>query len=391
MFQKASGDLQMVAPAISNSAHSLDPQNTVAGWSFSAEDLRAALDGKILLNPSIDLSNACNLNCAYCFIEEKNSSRKVRRPTELTIEEITEVLGDFATAGTRTVNIVGAGEPTIDPYFKQVITAIAELGLTPFLFTNGIRLATDVGLVDFLYSAGATVVLKYNSIDHSLQDLVAGQPGYSDQRDRALASLLSRGFASSTPTRLALDVIAFQGNYFELSAIHRLCRTRNIHPLIADFIPTGRTEGGAFVGQASSQNLDIHSQKRIASVLRPLENHQRLGLFQELKTIDASEFGIHRLGRHAYYSGGACTQSLGLYVDIQGNIWPCVARSRIVDGKLTSGWLGNTRLGTKPSVLWKTDPYLQEVRAAFTGACDYKPVLSPPAQFVPVTSLSRQA
>ena len=37
-------------------------------------------------------------------------------------------------------NIVGAGEPTIDPYFEDIIRFISGRGMTTVLFTNGIRL-----------------------------------------------------------------------------------------------------------------------------------------------------------------------------------------------------------------------------------------------------------
>ena len=87
------------------------------GWDFDTETLRRAIRGEVMPNPSIDLGNPCNLNCPYCFVEEKFSPRKVRRSDELSIEETRAVIKDFHAAGACTVNIVGAGEPTIDPHF----------------------------------------------------------------------------------------------------------------------------------------------------------------------------------------------------------------------------------------------------------------------------------
>lgn len=351
-------------------------QDTISGWHYSEADLLGALRGDLLLNPSIDLSNACNLNCGYCFIEEKNSSRKVRLPSELTIDETIAVIDDFANAGARTVNLVGAGEPTTDPNFDQIVIAIAGRGLTPVVFTNGIRLAHDPKAVDLLHDSKATVVLKYNAADHSIQDLVAGRAGYAVQRDHALECLVARGFTKANPTRLGLDIIAFEGIFHELPAIHRWCRARNIYPLIADFIPTGRTEGGHFVGIASAQHLPPTSQEELLRILRPLNEEKRRWLISELAAIDAREFGIGRIGGQAYYGGGACTQSLGLYVDIQGNIWPCVARTRNMSGVLKPGFLGNIRQGDTASNVWRNHPYLEHVRSTFNGSCPYKASLN---------------
>lgn len=352
-----------------------DRRNTVAGWSFSEEELTAALRGTVLLNPSIDLTNACNLNCPYCFIEEKNSTRKARRPDELTVSEILAVLSDLAENGARTVNIVGAGEPTVDPFFAEIVAEMARLELTPVVFTNGVRIAQEPGAADALWNVGATVVLKYNSTNGPVQDLVAGRDGYASLRDAALTRLVQKGFSAPTPTRLALDTIAFQGNYAELPAIHRFCRSHNIHPLIADYIPTGRTEGGAFFGHQATQHLPVAARSSVSGILQPLDCGQRQTLFAELAEIDRREFGIERPPHCAYYSGGVCSQSLGIYVDIQGNIWPCVARARVVGGERLSGLLGNVRHGQKPSVIWRAHPYFRSLRDNYTGACPYKPAL----------------
>ena len=95
--------------------------NSIAGWTFSEQEIHQAINEYRLLNPSIDLSNLCNLNCPYCFTEGKNSERKLRLPNELSIDDTISILGDFASSGAKTINIVGAGEPTIDPHFELVV------------------------------------------------------------------------------------------------------------------------------------------------------------------------------------------------------------------------------------------------------------------------------
>lgn len=341
------------------------------GWHFDAATLQKALRAEIMPNPSIDLGNPCNLNCPYCFVEEKLSRRKVRRPNELSIEETRAVIEDCHAAGAATVNIVGAGEPTIDPHFEEVITLIASLGMVPVVFTNGIRIAREPAVARFLYCQDATVVLKFNSRNPVLQDLVAGRRGYTSLRDQALETLLDTGFASHSPTRLALDTLAFRGNLAELPSIYRWCLERNIHPIVSEYIPTGRTEGGRFVGHASLPP-DPEARRAICKALDPLTQEDRLWLATQLGGI-RRELGLDAGGPCAYYGGGVCTQLLGVYVDISGNIWPCVARTALEDAGLAPARLGNVRQGDLPSTLWRSHPYMAFVRARFDGSCPYKP------------------
>ena len=353
-----------------------DLLNSLAGWSFSENEIQEATAGSRMLNPSLDLSNPCNLNCPYCFIEEKNSPRKARFPDELSIQETFAVIDDFADSGAGTVSLVGAGEPTIDPYFEEIVLHIARHQMTPVIFTNGIRLARDKSLIQILYESSASVVLKFNSLSSRIQDLVAGRDGYVALRNRALEALLDWGFNKTYPTRLAFDIITFRGNFSELPQIHRLARRQNIHPVLADYIPTGRTSGGTFQGLASIGNRSLKERLEIQMILEPLTAQQRHALFEKLEQIDKDEFGISRDGGAAYFSGSSCTQALGVYVDVHGNIWPCVARSKAINRKLVPGKLGNIRAGDLPSRIWEKDRYLAALRSAYDGACLYKPLIS---------------
>ena len=352
-------------------------QNTMAGWSFDEIDIKDAMSGKILLNPSIDLSNPCNLNCPYCFVEEKESKRKIRFDDELSLEETINVIQDFAQAGAKTVNIVGAGEPTIDPHFKAIISEIDRLSMIPVLFTNGIRLARSFQLLEFLYETNTTVVMKYNSTTPLTQDLVAGRKGYSILRDKAINGLLDLGFNAYNPTRLAFDVIAYKGVLQEIEDIFRWCRTINAFPIIADYIPTGRTEEGVFSGVASLAMMGDKDSNAVKDILNPLTDKEKKELYTALSKIDEAEFCVERKNIHsAYYSGAACTQLLGLYVDIHGNIWPCVARAYQTQGGLVYQPLGSVRNGDLPSLIWRSNQRMGEVRAIYNGTCIYKSQLT---------------
>lgn len=355
----------------------MDLKNNIAGWYFSAAEIQEAMFGKRMLNPSLDLSNPCNLNCPYCFVEEKSSTRKVRRSNELNIEETLVLIDTFSSCGAKAITIVGAGEPTIDPHFKQVVEAISARGITTVLFTNGIALAHDPNIVHFLNKHGASVVLKYNAISPAIQDAVAGRLGYTAKRDMALEFLLDEGFAAHEPTRLGLDIMVFKGNINEIPKIHLYCRRNNLYPIAGDYIPTGRTEAGTFHGQAAFVWDNSDKKMHLENILAPPSPEERVHLFNELSQID-EKFGIKRNIHSAYYGGGICTQILGLYVDISGNIWPCVARkSRTNTGYLEKP-LGNIRSGSSVSEIWLNDPSLEELRQTFNGGCPYKPTLPYP-------------
>ena len=96
-------------------------KNSIRGWYYTPEEIQDSIKNGIMLNSSIDLSNPCNLNCPYCYIEEKNSTRKIRKPHELSLEETKELINDLKSCGVVNINIVGAGEPTIDPHFEEII------------------------------------------------------------------------------------------------------------------------------------------------------------------------------------------------------------------------------------------------------------------------------
>ena len=350
-------------------------RNSIAGWFFTADEIASTLSNGHMLNPSIDLSNPCNLNCPYCYIEEKNSARKLRKPNELTHKEIVSVIDDLQSCGAKTINIVGAGEPTIDPHFEEVIKLIASRGLTTVLFTNGIRFYHQPDLVEFLYDSNVSVVLKYNAISDEMQDLVAGRLGYTKKRNAALDHLIDAGFAAHEPTRLGIDIIVFRGNLEEVPEIHRWARARNIFPIAGEFIPTGRTENGGFQGFKSLEAVSERERDQVVKMLQPITSGERRALLDKLLEID-NVFGIGRADHYAYFGGGICTQILGLYIDIDGNIWPCVARKKRVGQQMASGLLGNVRNGDKPSAIWLDDSYLKKLRMDFSGGCPYKPPLT---------------
>lgn len=353
-----------------------DPKNSIAGWFFTYEEIACTLSDGLMINPSIDLSNPCNLNCPYCYIEEKNSTRKLRKPNELTFEETVSVIDDFYSCGAKTINIVGAGEPTIDPHFDSTIKFIAERGMSTVLFTNGIQFVNHPESLKFLYENNVSIVLKYNSNSSEVQDLVAGRRGYSQKRDMALEYLIDTGFTAHEPTRLGLDIIVFKGNVEEVKEIHRWCRTQNIFPIAGEFIPTGRTENGDFQGYKALEGFSENEREQIIRLLQPINHAQRTGLLKDLESIDKG-FGIERPKEFAYFGGGICTQILGLYVDIEGNIWPCVARKQKSKNGFSDGLLGNVRNGDKSSQIWRDNYYMKQIRKSFSGGCPYKPLLSP--------------
>lgn len=317
------------------------------GWDFSQAEVAAALADGLILNPAIELcSNVCPWNCDFCFTESILSPKKRKLTNELSFEERKRLLSDLAGLGARSINIVGAGEPTIDPYFFELLDFITALGMVPIIYTEASLRLSDRDFCRRVYDSGATVVVKVNSLyDAEYQNsiLVSGNVNphtpkfdYFHKRQEALDNLMSLAFNAVSPTRLAFDTIICRENQAEIEALHRHARDNNIFILLVNFLPSGRSASG-------------HTNS--------LSRAEQFEIFHRLAAIDLEDYGIRQRGIFPYAGSQPCTiRGAGLFVKINGDVLACPGETEPV---------GNIRDSALPEI-WER---LAPVRAAFDGHC----------------------
>lgn len=322
---------------------------TMRGWNFSCTEIEGAIAQHRMLNPAMELgTNVCPWNCDFCFTESPQNISGPKRALrgELSVERRLQLIDEAAALGARSINFVGAGEPTIDPEFWRLIERMRSQSIVPIIYTEGTLRLTQRHFAQRLFDLDATVVLKMNSRqDHAYQDRVlrgtrpkSGVPtkSYSQARERALEMLLDTGFAEPTPTRLAFDTIICRENVEEIEDLHRFARERNIFVLFVNYLPSGRTRDGhtSAISWAEQQVI-----------------------FDRLAAIDRDDFQIEHGAQYPYAGGVPCTiRGLGLYVKIQGEVFDCPGEARR---------LGNLKEHSL-SEIWET---VRPITAGFDGRC----------------------
>lgn len=322
---------------------------TMKGWDFSRAMVAQAISESRMLNPAMELgSNVCPWNCDFCFTESPLNveGRKRRLLDEMSLEMRFDLIDQAAALGARTINFVGAGEPTIDPHFWSLLERMRTHGITPIVYTEGSLKLVSRRFSERLFDLGATVVLKVNSLlDAAYQDSVVqglrpkgGIPthSYFEARRRALETLIDLGFNDTRPTRLAFDTIICRENIGQIEELHRYARQRNIFIILVNYLPSGRTRDG---------HTSAVSQK------------EQFELFERLARIDAAEFGLRHRSSFPYGGGVPCTiRGLGLFVKIQGDVFDCPGESIR---------LGSFKSETLESLWQRARP----VTSAFDGGC----------------------
>ncbi len=323
---------------------------TMAGWDFTRKELARAINGHRMLNPAFELgTNFCPWNCGFCFTEEPGNPEgdKRRLSNEMTLEERLSLIDQAAALGTRSINFVGAGEPTIDPKFWDIIERMRHHNITPIVYTEGALRLTDKAFVKRLYDSEVTVVLKVNSLwnEQYQNAIVAGPPdrkrprseNYFQQRKIALDNLIEAGFNKHDPTRLAFDTIICKQNRDEIADLHRWARKQNIFILFVNYLPSGRSSDG------------LHDA---------LSRQEQFEIFAQLAEIDEKEFGIKHVSRFPYAGGTPCTiRGFGLFVKITGATHDC-------PGELIS--MGDVRTEPLQAIWERARPITQN----FDGGCE---------------------
>lgn len=283
------------------------------GWHHDDVVCKEKLARGEMIHLVAETTNICNHDCEYCYTVEyvlSNSKYHVRKlPGELKIEERLKLIDQAAELGAVTYDVVGAGEPTIDPHLLTQIEYARDKGMIPVVFTNGYVLNEE--MIERFWNAKASVVVKWHSKDWAKHDEMVRKTGAGERRDHALKLLMERGFNKTTPTRLAMDNIIYQKTIEEIPNWLRYCRNNNIFMVCSTFIPAGRTQKG------NETEADFQDVVR---------------LFQECRKIDKEEFGIEHSDKMPYIGyGQTCTQYMGLYVTIRGDVFGCVGQSESYD------------------------------------------------------------
>ncbi len=155
--------------------------------------VRTASRAHIPISVLYEVTHRCNLGCEHCYLTEGPAGRP--RPTgeELSLEEISRILGELAEAGTLFVTLSG-GEVFMRRDFLQIVAHARSRGLSVTVFTTGTLLTpeTATALADLHV---LSVEVSIYSARPEVHDRVTRIPGSHARSLRALRLLRERGVA----------------------------------------------------------------------------------------------------------------------------------------------------------------------------------------------------
>jgi MoaA/NifB/PqqE/SkfB family radical SAM enzyme len=95
----------------------------------------------------IDPSNACQLNCQFCFYKNHLKGNHQHLPLPIYIQ----LLNSLEHLGTKGVTFTGGGEPLMNPHFQEMFDLAVQQGFEVGLITNGVFLDRVKGIERFKF------------------------------------------------------------------------------------------------------------------------------------------------------------------------------------------------------------------------------------------------
>lgn len=152
-----------------------------------ASDILTDSFNRTISNVRIAVTSACDLRCIYCHREGEGENGCTRddRTSQMTKEEIAELIGVFAELGIKTIKLTG-GEPLLRPDLPDIIRSIPS-HIESSLTTNGTHLAK---LADQLKAAGLSRVnVSLDTMDRETYKKITGRDRLKDVLDGIDAAL----------------------------------------------------------------------------------------------------------------------------------------------------------------------------------------------------------
>ena len=275
------------------------PPPVLRGYMYGAREAHEARNSNRLLAIRLETNKSCNLRCRYCYAQSGEDSAKI---ADLNV--LKRIVSEAKELGIRSVVVIGGGEPTLHPNFRDLIAYIDSLGIIPMLFSNTVLMTEE--LAGFLYEHNASVMGKLDSLKPEVQDYLAGKKGAFEDIKKGLENLLNAGFskpAESGELRLGVSFVSNKMNLEEIEEIWHFCRQNNIFPNMEILTPTGRA------------NDELEDKLLTADEIKEYK--------LKLLEIDRKYYGYDWLPYTPITASGCLQHLYSLYINIDGNVRPC--------------------------------------------------------------------
>jgi len=308
----------------------------VKGWNIPKSEYEQVHNNNGLLKLVTEFTNVCNLSCLGCFTKKQSNSftpkRKKRLESEISLDSHLKLIDEASDMGVRVVDVVGAGEPTLDPNFRKIVDHILSKNMQVVIFTHGATKQAHELAVDYK-NKDVSFFVKLWSRDSNLQDrYVQGSvEDYTKRRNEFLNSLIHLGYNSENlgkinldgidyrKTRVGADILVMRSNLGEIPELFKYCRTENFMPEIKTYIPEGPTRFDQEENRLILTEPEFEELKKDKILDKDYSD-----LVRKLVKIDKEEFNIEEMNTF-YPQGSKCTQSMSsMYVTIQGDVRSCV-------------------------------------------------------------------
>ncbi|WP_269850105.1 radical SAM protein [Methanosarcina horonobensis] len=203
---------------------------------YGAQEAQEARNSNRLLAIRLETNTSCNLHCRYCYAQSGEDSVKIAD-----FNALKRIISEAKELGIKSVVVIGGGEPTLYPNFRELIAYIDSLGIVPMIFSNTVLMTEE--LAEFLYGHNASVMGKLDSLKPEVQDYLAGREGAFEDIKTGLENLIKAGFSNPAEPgklRLGISFVSNKMNLEEIEEIWHFCRQNNIFPNMEILTPTGR-------------------------------------------------------------------------------------------------------------------------------------------------------
>lgn len=180
------------------------------------------------------LTDACNLDCKYCFAEAKYYPPQCKDPVhhELSTEEVLKIIDNIAEAGTEIVMFAG-GEPTLREDLVEIVRYTSRY-MNVAMNTNGFLM--DLNLCRELAKAGMSQVKV--SVDGLIEnhDWNRGEGSFQKTLE-AMKNCVRVGIP-----KVMLIMTLSQLNYHQLSTMVELAMDIGVDFTMVEFLPLGKAK-----------------------------------------------------------------------------------------------------------------------------------------------------